>query len=412
MTNKSKVLLAAAEMGYGHLRALYPFQYLPKYRLIIFGQTDNSRPFEKALWKATRVLYETVSRIRNFPIIGWFLYSSMNKMLSIPPKNSNPRKLDKTLSFWLLELLIKMGLCRGMINENSEGQRIIFTSFYAPVIALAGQKGVNCFCQICDSDLSRVWVARDSINSDVRYFAPCKKAVERLTNYGVREEMIYLTGFPLPNNLVGGFGEELAIRNFNKRKILLENPNILSSEFPLRIAYVVGGAGAYTDIGASIALCLKDEILKGNIVLNLVTGTKVKATRQYQVFKEKNFSNCDSLIINSASNLTDYFNLFSEVVSDIHILWTKPSELVFYSALGIPLIMTNPLGPQEVANREWVLGSGIGIDHRINDNTMKWLYSLLNKGILSRMANNGWEKGIRTALYAIPEIIEKRTSVS
>jgi hypothetical protein len=363
------------------------------------------------LWSITRVLYETISRIKNFPFVGWLLFSVMTKMLSIPPRNSNLKDLDKTFSFKLLELLIKIGLCRGLKHEISENQRIIFTSFYAPIIALSNQKEINLFCQICDTDLSRVWVTRDSISSKVCYFAPCQKAVERLISYGVVDSRIFLTGFPLPDILIGGLSEELAIRNFKKRMILLENPNILGSDFPLRIAYAVGGAGAYTDIGINIALCLKDEILTGNIVLYLLTGTKLNVAKDYQVFKDKHFPNCGNLVIISTPILFDYFNQFTELISNIHILWTKPSELVFYSALGLPLVMTNPLGPQEVANREWALESGIGIDHEISTNTKQWLLNQLNKGLFCSMAQKGWRNGIRTALYTIPVIIEQYSNV-
>ncbi len=44
------------------------------------------------------------------------------------------------------------------------------------------------------------------------------------------------------------------------------------------------------------------------------------------------------------------------------ILWTKPSELSFYTALGLPIIMTPPLGSQEEFNRKWLLTIASGTD--------------------------------------------------
>ena len=37
------------------------------------------------------------------------------------------------------------------------------------------------------------------------------------------------------------------------------------------------------------------------------------------------------------------------------MLWTKPSEMTFYAALGIPLILAPPLGAHERYNRRWAL---------------------------------------------------------
>jgi hypothetical protein len=404
--SKKEVLLATAEMGYGHLRALYPFREIAGYRFVILGQTDRSKKIEKVLWKAILKMYETVSRLRKFPLIGWLLFGIMNKLLSIPSRKEKQKNVDKSFSFWLLERFIGIGLCKGIQNELHEGRNILMTSFYVPVIALSKRKDVKIYCQICDSDLSSVWVIRNSEVNRTHYFAPCQKAINRLLSYGVQHDMIHLTGFPLPDYLVGGFNQEIAKRNFQKRMILLENPKIISSDFPLKIAYVIGGAGAYSEVGIKVALSLIDEIIDGEVVLYLVTGIKHKVTLEYQKFKEKQFPGCANLQIVEASNHFEYFQRFNEVVSTIHLLWTKPSELVFYSALGIPIIMTDPLGPQEEANREWVLETGVGIDHNISRYTKHWIIDKLYKGVFAKVARQAWDKGLRTALYQIPEIID------
>jgi hypothetical protein len=404
MQNKH-IIVATAEMGYGHLRALYPFANKQEYKFIILGQTDNSQITERKLWRFILKLYETVSKIKDFPFIGWLMYYLMNRLLSIPPKNSNHYIFDKVFAFWMLERLFKIGLCKAIQNEVINGPKILFTSFYAPVIALSKQKNVLIYCQICDSDLSRVWVPRNPVNSNIHYFAPCQSSVDRLLIYGVRPDMIHLTGFPLPDKLVGGLNQDVAKRNFQRRMILFENPKIISSEFPLKVAYVVGGAGAYSDIGIKIALSLSQEIIDGTLVLYLVTGVKKKVILEYRRLKEQLFFNSDNIQIVEASNHFEYFKKFNDVVSSIHLLWTKPSELVFYSALGIPIIMTSPLGPQEDANREWVLENGFGLDQEKLKSTNLWIKEMLEKGVYSKIARQSWDKGIRTALYRVPEII-------
>ena len=57
----------------------------------------------------------------------------------------------------------------------------------------------------------------------------------------------------------------------------------------------------------------------------------------------------------------EYFALFNQFLRGVtDVLWTKPSELCFYAALGIPLIMSAPLGAHEDRNLETVLRVGAG----------------------------------------------------
>jgi len=399
-----KIILTTAEMGYGHLRALYPFYRFPEYQFTILGQTDNSDVFEKKLWKITLYLYETISRFKNVPIIGWFLFKLMSGMLAIPPKNKQVKNVERSFSFWMLERMISFGLCKG-IQKQINSENILFTSFYAPVIALEKNKSLKVFCQICDTDLSRVWVTRNPSKSNTQYFAPCKNATDRLLSYGVDQNKIHLTGFPLPAELVGNSNEEIAIKNLEVRIALFDNPSKTNPSSPLQIAYIVGGAGAYSEIGKKIARSFRKEIENGLVVLHLVAGVKRNVAKDYYSFVNREFPNSTGIKILSSNNITDYFQQFTELISRVHLIWTKPSELVFYSALGIPIIMTDPLGPQEEANREWMLETGAGIDQHLSNYTNLWVLNKLNSGVFSRMARNGWDKGIRTAVFKIPELI-------
>lgn len=402
--SKNNILLATAEMGFGHLRALYPLEKTFESKLVILGQTDGSSTFEKRLWKTSLTLYESISRFKKFPILGPIVYSMMNGLLAIPNPKSKVKKVEKSFAYWLLERFIRLGLCKGL-QKKLESKQYVVTSFYAPVIALSKQPDLTVFCQICDSDLSRVWVAKNPIKNNTQYLVPCTKAAERLLMYGVQNSRIHLTGFPFAHELIGGYSQEIALQNFKKRMKLLDNPYDISPDSPLEIAYVVGGAGAYSDIGMKIANLLRNEIEEGLIVLHLVAGIKGEIICSYHNFKQNRFPKSNNLKIVGSNKLPDYFNQFNELMSHIHILWTKPSELVFYSALGIPIIMTDPLGPQEEANHAWVLETGVGTDQYISKYTNLWLMNRLNSKEFSRMASNGWNKGIRTASYKIPEII-------
>ena len=62
-----------------------------------------------------------------------------------------------------------------------------------------------------------------------------------------------------------------------------------------------------------------------------------------------------------AEDKDDYFEQFNQLMRVTDVLWTKPSELVFYSGLGIPIIMTEPVGSQESYNRKWLLEVQAGV---------------------------------------------------
>lgn len=407
MYNK-QILLVTVEMGYGHLRALYPFTEIPEYKLVILGQTDSSNPFEKRVWKVALRMYESASRFKDFPILGWVVFGLMNGLLKIPPRNKHLKGKRRSFPFGLLELLIKMGLCNGIKTLLENDQKPLLTSFYAPVIALSRIDNNNkVYCQICDADLSRVWVARYPKTDNTHYFAPCKSVVIRLRQYGVRPQMIHLTGFPFSHRLVGGLEEEIAKQNYLRRISLLDNPKKNSKELPIEIAYVVGGAGALSEIGLRIADSLSADILNGNVILYLVAGIKKEVIKEFVEYKEKKFSNCNNIQIIWAQSFDDYFNNFVDLISHVHVLWTKPSEIVFYSALGIPIIMTKPIGAQEKANQEWVIENKAGVDQLISINAGYWIMTQFHSGQLGRMAHSGWYNGTRTALYRIPDIIEK-----
>ena len=65
-----------------------------------------------------------------------------------------------------------------------------------------------------------------------------------------------------------------------------------------------------------------------------------------------------------ADSLEEYFDRFDAVMARTDALWTKPSELSFYAALGLPLVFAPPVGVHERYNRRWVRESGAGVVQR------------------------------------------------
>jgi hypothetical protein len=423
--NSLKSWLVSADMGYGHQRALYPLRHLAEEKIIIVGESDSSAPGEKKLWKRTLALYELMSRAKSIPLVGNPIFSLLDSLLHIPSFYPIRNLSHTTMQVNLLESSIKKGLCSGMMTKIREKHLPLITSFYAPAIAadMGGHDSV--FCIICDADLNRVWVARQPWESRIVYFAPCGKAAQRLKAYGVNEDKIFLTGFPLDEELLGGkeltnLKSDLLTRlkkldpdnRFRKlhgksvEHFLGEKHDEVSSSRRLTITYSVGGAGAQKEIGRAIALSLRKRILNGEVKLNLVAGIKENIKEYFEEVKNETGADNDGIKLIHSNDLYTYFNLFNSAMRQTDILWTKPSELSFYTALGLPIIMTPSIGSQEKFNAIWLREINSGIRQLNPEYTDQWLFDFLHKGMLAEAAWSGFLKVRKLGSYKIMEVLQ------
>lgn len=412
-------------MGYGHQRAVYPFKNIAEEKIITVGSEDASTPNEKKLWKRVLGAYEFMSRAKGIPFIGNPIFNLLDTFLHIPKFYPMRDLSNATFQVDLLQSSIQKGLCSGMLDKVVTKDLPIVTSFYAPAIA-ADMKGFqSVYCIICDADLNRVWVAKEPWESRIYYFAPCGKAAQRLKAYGVPNERIFITGFPLPVDLLGNEKLTTLKKNLSQRllhldpknkfwtrhgmnvKHFLDEENITDEKTrKLTITYTVGGAGAQKEIGGRIAASLKKKILNNEVKLILAAGIKENVKDYFNSVKEK-ITKDDSLIeIIYAENLNEYFDKFNKAIAETDILWTKPSELSFYSALGIPIIMTPPIGSQEKFNTKYLFEVQAGIKQENPDYTDQWLFEYLNKGWLAEAAWSGFLKVRKLGTYKILEILK------
>ena len=432
---KEKFWLVSADMGYGHQRAIYPLRALsPGGKVLNTNKSPNSTPKERRLWKEMLGVYEFMSRTAKIPVIGSLITSIMDRLQYIP-KFYPLREMHKpTLQVRYLKFCIKRGICNGIIEEMKSHELPMITSFYSSAIAaeMAGRKLV--YCIICDTDISRVWVSEDASVSRIIYFAAGTESFHRLRSYGVPEKNILLTGFPLPLELLGDRSLDTLKINLSRRlsnldpngqfdnlykhsvNAFLNNKENNTSGKPgvqaITITYAVGGAGAQKEIGEKIAQSLFKNIRDNKVKLNLVAGTRTDLREYFLKVKEEITDNNINVRIIWAEENDKYFDLFNDCLQTTDILWTKPSELSFYCALGIPIIMTPAIGPQERFNRRWLREAGSGFKQRNPDYTHQWLFDLLNKGRLAEAAWLGFLKGRKYGTYNILEFLEKGTFTS
>ncbi|MGE5399319.1 MAG: DUF6938 domain-containing protein [Ignavibacteriales bacterium] len=425
LTDNIKAWVVSADMGYGHQRAVYPFRNIAEEGIITVGATDASAPSEKKQWKRMLGTYEFFSQARSIPIIGKPVFGILDTFLHIPSFYPIRNLSQSTFQVSMLLSFIKKGLCAGMFEKIKKKHLPLVTSFYAPAIA-ADVKGYDkIYCIICDADLNRVWVAKNPWDSRINYFAPCGKAAQRLRAYGVPDERIFLTGFPVSTDLLGDkdlsalkadLGQRLHYLDPRKRFWPLHNRNVeyflgnencmFRGERKLTLTYAVGGAGAQKEIGEKIARSLRKRLAAGELKLNLVAGIRPEVRDFFERVKASLPDASGSIEIIYDPVMNDYFKKFNAAIRNTDILWTKPSELSFYCGLGLPLIMTPAIGSQEIFNRKWLTEINAGIRQENPEYTDQWLFDMLRNGRLADAAWSGFLKARKLGTYKILEILE------
>lgn len=423
-----KAWVVTVNMGYGHQRAAYPLKRLAYKGIITANNYSGIPDKDKFIWENSRGFYEFVSRFKMVPLIGNKVFNLYDRLQSIPqfyPK----RDLSKSN--------IQLNEIHRLFRENDWGKHLInklakkplpfvTTFFVTSMMAEYFNYPGEIYCILCDADISRAWVPPHPGKSRIIYFASNRRVADRLKLYGVRPDKIFLTGFPLPEENTGNnlktlkhdLGRRLIhldperayINQFGESVIkkLGRNNLKLKSTRPLTITFAVGGAGAQRELGIQIAKSLKREIIDNSISLNLVAGINQEVAKFFK--KELQGLRLGKQIgreikILYEENKTEYFKEFNKILRESDVLWTKPSELCFYCALGLPIIMAPPIGSQEKFNQKWLQLIGAGIDQEDPQYTNEWLADWLKSGWLAEAAMDGFIEAPKYGTYNVEKII-------
>ena len=175
---------------------------------------------------------------------------------------------------------------------------------------------------------------------------------------------------------------------------------------PLTLTFAVGGAGAQRDLGILVLKRLKNKIIENKIQLNLVAGSRQDVAEYFEKALKENFlQNYKNVQVIYSPDKTEYFRQFNQILRSTDLLWTKPSELSFYSGLGLPIIMMEPIGSQEEYNRRWLLGVGAGVDSKNPNYVDEWLFDFLNSGWLAEAAMRGYLNAPKMGTYNMENIV-------
>ena len=405
MANKKKAWLVAVNMGYGHQRTAYSLESFAFEGKVINANDYRGIPEkDKKIWESTRNFYEFVSRFKRIPIIGNVAFSLLDEFQKIPtfyPK----RDLSKpTLSLKKIFSLIEKGWGKDLILKLSKKQLPLITTFFIPAfMAEVFNYPGDIFCVICDADVSRAWVSLNPSKSKIKYFAPNSWVKGRLKLYGVKEENIFLTGYPLPIENIGTEKLKILRQDVSHRLLNLDpkgkycyyyEPLIKKyigklpkkSDHPLTILFSIGGAGAQKEIAMKFVKSLAKKIKAGEVKIILSAGIREKVKEYFLEKLEKlsleRYLDKNIEIIFS-EDIQDYFRKFNQKLRKTDILWTKPSELSFYSGLGLPIIIAPSIGSQEDFNRKWLRRIGAGILQNNPAYVNQWFFDYLEIGKFS-----------------------------
>jgi len=420
-------------MGFGHQRAAHALAYLAEGGVIVAGHAAFTNPDEMRFWGRLNWSYEVLSRARSLPVFGGTLFGLLNAILQIPPFYPLRDLSHASPNNWVVDHLIRSGLGRSLLAHLKTRHLPLISTFYASsLVADRGYDGAV-YSVICDADLNRVWVASDPRRSRIQYFAPCGRAMSRLRQYGVPDERIFITGFPLPRENIGGPGKETLKADLLARLGRLDPFGRFSRVFGstvqgllgaapvpsggkarVTVTFSVGGAGAQTEIGMQLARSLEPGIRDGRFRLVLVAGVNPAIERRFREWVERvglGPALGDGVQIVRGDTKPAYFDRFNALMRETDILWTKPSELSFYSGLGIPIVMAPSLGSQEDKNREWLLDKGCALPQVEPIFALEWLGDLLRDGVFAEKAFAGFVKNRTLGAYKVEEVLKTGTMI-
>lgn len=421
--------VVTVDMGYGHQRAANPLHYFAAGGIITANSYQGIPEKDKNIWTHSKDFYEFVSRFKKVPFLGEKAFELYDRFQSIPgfyPRRDLSRPNLQLRQIYRLFDESKWGehLIRHL---NKRPLPLITTFFVTAFMAEHFNYEGEIFCLATDTDISRAWAPLKPHQSRIKYLAPNKRVYDRLLLYGIKESNVYLTGFPLPNENVGPNLKYIKM-DMGKRLINLDPEMFYISQFessikkhldgyftkkktrPLTITFAVGGAGAQRELGGVIINSLKKEIKRGEIIFYLIAGTNLEVDKYFkEAIAEAGLSgvSCQGrgVCVLYNQNKDEYFRKFNLCLRKTDILWTKPSELSFYCALGLPIIIAPPIGSQEVFNQSWLRAIGAGMKQEDPKYTNEWLADWLKSGWLAEAAMDGYAEAPKYGTYNIDKVV-------
>lgn len=160
---------------------------------------------------------------------------------------------------------------------------------------------------------------------------------------------------------------------------------------------------------------LRDQVLRDRIRVHLIAGTRAEVAQRFmrQLRRARLSSRLGSGVsILYAPDFASYYRQFNQLLPQIDVLWTKPSELSFYAGLGLPLVLSHPVGSHERYNRRWLREQGAGLKQRRVDQLPGWFDEWLIDGNLAAAAWSAYTRIPRTGTAQIVRVMKSRAAAN
>src|SRR5438876_1161545 len=160
--------------------------------------------------------------------------------------------------------------------------------------------------------------------------------------------------------------------------------------------------GAQRAIATKLLRALARPLRAGRVALALVAGRRRDVARGLRAA-----ASSEGLAGHPAVELLEepdtllYLRKFNALLARTDVLWTKPSEMTFFAALGLPVIAAPPVGVHEERNLRWAMEQGALLMQGDPDRAGEWLPRWIADGTLARAAWNGFLKLPKLGLYEI-----------
>ncbi len=384
-------------MGFGHLRAAHNISSYGRSPVLRVDMPPYTNRVDNFLWKGSQTIHTHASRDKEGSdrlLYDWF--ESLMKL----PENGTPQSLAPSK---FISTMRKLGAGEKLFSIVKEKSPALLHTFYLPAMLLAYRdyRGEN-YLILCDTDFHRVWVPLEPRKYELKYCVPIASSADRLVSYGVDWKKIFVTGFPLPAAITGGRDLRVLERGFNARKTRLES----NSNMPLTIMFPFSGAGAYSNVLADLVSSIILDLKEGGLRLIVSCGNNEHALQKAEnIFVNYGLEDLENAEIMFDEDIFRSFDEFNEALKLADVIITKPSEMVFYAALGIPLIFLPPIGAHEERNRDYLFENGCAVNMVPPPDFPRWIYRSRMNGLLMEMAENGFTKLPKTGSVVIDELV-------
>lgn len=393
----SDYIITSALMGFGHLRAAHNISGCGGRPIVRVDREPYVNSFDKFIWNGTQRTHTYASRdaeSRNKLLYNWF-----EGVMKISDGDRPPSMAGSKF----VHILHRLGMGRKFFESLDGKLPALVHTFYVHAMLSVYRKypGRN-YLLLCDTDFHRVWAPVNPEAPNIEYMVPIKRSADRLVSYGVPAGRIHVTGFPLPAASTGSRQLEVLKSVFETRRKRLKR----NSDAPLTVMFPFSGAGAYSNVLAELVKSMLDHLREGSLRLIVSCGDNEHA-----------LGNAENLLVNYGLEESEYteiifdrdlfesFDKFNRALESTDVIITKPSEMVFYAGLGIPMVFLPPIGEHEARNREFLIENRCAVDIGNVSAFPRWLEESRKSEKLLELAGMGFNNVSKTGSFEIDELV-------